>query len=147
MIFEIIQQRACVENDGIFVSPDGYVRISEKALDAIVFYHLFSSLDETESTMPDGDASLTGYTEWMTNTQPGITLGWDWALHTCDTCRSLRRTGTPRFNIMVTNSLGDRDLGVSMTIFHLKRLIDSLPWQVIVWENASPQGHFSSASH
>jgi len=66
----------------IRVSKDGYIRLTEKTLHAIPIRHLDSGVYRTDhrdhpATRP---STLSGYTEWVSETSPAISIGWDWQL-------------------------------------------------------------------
>jgi hypothetical protein len=64
---------------GLTVSDDGAIRLSVEALRRLPLVHLLSGLDETEAT-PTASHAITGYTEWVTEGSPAVTIGWDWQL-------------------------------------------------------------------
>lgn len=122
----------------IFLSVDGYVRLSGQTLYTVRFTHLISGLDEFAMTDAPSDANqntISGYTEWVSETTPTMTLGWDWLLTTGSGHALCQRQGVPRSNIMVTDEYQNTDLGPVMSITLLERLIDAMPWQKQVWHS------------
>ncbi|MHB1441079.1 MAG: DUF4902 domain-containing protein, partial [Cuniculiplasma sp.] len=66
------------------LSQDGYIRITQEEMVDTPLIHLISDLDQEEE---DKDHSLgatrtciSGYTEWVSDQPPVITVGWDWRL-------------------------------------------------------------------
>lgn len=117
------------------VSDDGYIRIPHSEILALRFVHLFSGLDEdcrktcTEGACP---TSISGYTEWMTDSDPAITVGWDWYLDTAMLRPVYVLHGLPRTNLMALDSACRNDLGDLQTWILLAALIEHLGWQEII---------------
>lgn len=117
------------------VSPDGYVRLSLEQLQAIPLNHLISGMDETgEAANCDASATeITGYTEWVSNGTPAITLGWDWHMQAQNQQTQLHRVSDPRSNIMLTDNISGMDLGQAKTTTLLQLHIDKThSWQEAV---------------
>jgi hypothetical protein len=113
------------------VSSDGYVRISTSALANLRFTHFLSGLDGNtiERNYEGGyHAYISGYTEWLTNTAPVVTLGWDWYVDSIDQEKYIRK-GPPRTNLMFVNDMTHHDLGDIHTGVLLGEYIDLLDWQ------------------
>ena len=92
--------------------------------------HLLTVLDE-ESGDPaqcGRTAAICGYTEWVSDTAPAISIGWDWQLDLRHGQVRCRRAGEPRSNIMLVNSRL-QDLGPHRTAVLLGNAIDQKPWQ------------------
>ncbi len=93
--------------------------------------HLISGLDEG---MPaaGGDAAsptvITGYTEWISDTEPVLTIGWDWQMNTHQLPVQLQRIDVPRSNLMIQDSSAN-DLGQDKAATLLEQYVDSLDWQ------------------
>ncbi len=116
------------------VSDDGYIRLSFAELQAVCLTHLISGLDEEPpETITDGatPTEIVGYTEWLSNTMPSITIGWDWQLDVTHNDTALRKISEPRSNIMVRDSTG-MDIGPARTAVLLDALIDVLDWTTVV---------------
>ena len=97
--------------------PDGYVRLTLEQFQAIPLVHLLSGLDPDEFPPLHEGASRTdisGYTEWVSETTPVITLGWDWRMEGASGQARYLRTGFPRSNIMLVDDRR-RDLGSAKT--------------------------------
>jgi len=116
------------------LSPDGYVRLTLEQFQAIPLVHLLSDLDHDEYPPLHEGASQThisGYTEWVSETAPVITLGWDWRLEGASGQTHYLRTGLPRSNIMLVDDQR-RDLGPANTAKLLEAAIDKTNWQTTV---------------
>jgi len=116
------------------LSPDGYVRLTLEQFQSIVLRHLWSGLDpEDPASLHEGaiQTRITGYTEWISETVPAITLGWDWQLLELSGCARYLRVGFPKSNIMLIDVLRN-DLGAVKTSKTLQAAIDETDWQVAV---------------
>ena len=116
------------------LSPDGYVRLTPEQFQAIPLVHLLSGLDPDEPLHLHEGASQTnisGYTEWVSEAAPIITLGWDWQMEGSSGQARYLRAGLPRSNIMLVDDLR-RDLGPANTTKLLEAAIDKTAWQVVV---------------
>lgn len=116
------------------LSPDSYVRLTSEQFQVIVLRHMWSGLDpEDPASLHDGaiQTRITGYTEWVSETVPAITLGWDWQLQELSGCARYLRVGSPRSNIMLIDALWN-DLGAVKTSKALRAAIDETDWQVAV---------------
>jgi hypothetical protein len=118
---------------GIRPSEDGYLRLSQQRMREIPLMHLISGLDENPADAGVGAvgatcASIAGYTEWKSRTNPALSLGWDWMLETSDRGLRYLRVGEPGSNIMLRDRHG-RDLGLRATAVALALLIDDFDWQ------------------
>jgi hypothetical protein len=116
------------------ISADGYLRLKFPGLRQVRLVHLLSRLDEDGPASPGVAAlatAITGYTEWVSTENPGITLGWDWQLNLA--CRPFRvqRINLPRSNVMLVDAVR-ADLGPDQTAVLLAALIDELAWQAEV---------------
>lgn len=112
------------------VSTDGYIRLSFARLQTITLVHLISGLDENVPKIAHCGAmptDITGYTEWVNDTVPTITIGWDWQMDAdCNRIR-LRRISEPRSNILLQDAAG-MDVGPEKTIIMLEAFIDGIDW-------------------
>ena len=116
------------------LSPDGYVRLTPEQFQAIPLVHLLSGLDPDEfSPLHEGASQthISGYTEWVSETAPIITLGWDWRMEGASGQTRYLRMGLPRSNIMLVDDQR-RDLGPANTAKLLEAAIDKTAWQVVV---------------
>lgn len=116
------------------LSPDGYVRLTLEQFQAIVLRHMWSGLDpEDPASLHEGaiQTRITGYTEWVSETVPAITLGWDWQLQELSGRARYLRMGSPRSNIMLVEALRN-DLGAVKTSKLLQVAIDETAWQAAV---------------
>ena len=116
------------------LSPDGYVRLTLEQYQAIVLRHLWSGLDpEDPASLHEGaiQTRITGYTEWVSEMAPIITLGWDWQLQELSGHARYLRVGSLRSNIMLIDGL-EHDLGPTQTDLLLEQAIDKMAWQEVV---------------
>lgn len=115
------------------LSPDGYVRLPLASLDALSFVHLFSQRDDDfllelrELTVP---ALVAGFTEWQSQSEPTISLGWGWFIPN-DSPRLLLAPDPVRSNLMLTDVRG-YDLGTAQTASLVSLWLDNLDWQETV---------------
>ena len=116
------------------MSPDGYVRLTLEQFQWIPLVHLLSDLDHDEYPPLHEGASQThisGYTEWVSETAPVITLGWDWRMEGASGQTRYLRTGFPRSNIMLVDEQR-RDLGHAITAKLLEAAIDKTAWPAVI---------------
>lgn len=113
------------------MTDNGYVRLTYAAAQKICLVHLISGLDEDR---PDSAASgamptaITGYTEWISEGSPVLTVGWDWQMLSGVQGIQLHRASEPRSNVMFqTATLADA--GQHHTSVLLETLIDGFDWQ------------------
>lgn len=115
----------------ITLSHDGYVRLTPGRFVQVRLTHLHSGVDgDRPLTSAEGAtlSSITGYTEWVSATQPVITVGWDWQMTARDGQIQLIPLGYPRSNLMFVDEQGN-DLGPSATEALLRSWIESFEWQ------------------
>lgn len=108
---------------------DGTVRLTFHALRDSQVVHLISGLDE-DCPPGGGDAvlsAITGYTEWVSQEQPALTLGWDWQMQAASRV-GLRRISAPRSNVRLLNAAG-AELGHEQADTLLQDFIDGIDWQ------------------
>lgn len=118
-------------NEGLYISPDGYVRITLPELLVLPLVHFLSGLDDDSSLcMTEGgiQTSISGYTEWLSSGTPAITVGWDWLIDLKVDAPIYIRSSPPRTNIMLVNMVNHQDLGDEITASHLACLIDRSSW-------------------
>lgn len=121
-------------NSMFSVSDDGYIRLSFANLQTVPLIHLISGLDENSHSNVSAGATPTeivGYTEWVSNPNPTITIGWDWKMEVVNNYILLRRISEPSSNIMLHDG-NQIDIGQAKTVAQLEALIDALNWQIEV---------------
>ncbi len=108
---------------------DGTVCLTLLALRGSQVVHLISGLDE-DCPPGGGDTALdaiTGYTEWVSHSEPALTLGWDWQMQAASRV-GLRRISEPRSNVRLLNAAG-AELGHAQSCTLLQDFIDGIDWQ------------------
>lgn len=121
------------------ISKDGYIRLSFQELQRVRFHHLMSGLDEAatnKASFGATQATISGYTEWLSDTAPQITIGWDWLMEFVDGRVRLRQIGSPRSNIMLQAGHNE-DVGQEKSLLLQELRIDELGWQSVVMEQIS----------
>ncbi|WP_374586460.1 DUF4902 domain-containing protein [Pseudoduganella sp.] len=112
---------------------DGYVRTTLAQLQTIALKHLVSGLDEDAPHETHSGAECTvisGYTEYVHDGVPALTIGWDWEMSMSGGPARLRRVGEPRSNIMLQDEQ-HHDLGFLATEQLLGNYVDSLGWEAL----------------
>ena len=113
------------------MADTGCVRLSFRQMQDVVLKHLISGIDEDGPDNPSDNASVTaigGYTEWVSQDSPIITLGWDWQMLSDDCLIRLERVSEPRSNVMML-SPALTDLGYEKSLLLLGTFIDTFDWQ------------------
>jgi hypothetical protein len=113
------------------ISPDGYIRLAPAQFSTTVFNHLISGLDEDNPPFSGESAActaITGYTEWLSETEPKLSVGWDWMMGVEDGKVCFHRVGEPRSNCMLVDA-EQRDLGHLASKAALACLVDAFGWQ------------------
>lgn len=129
-----LQPSSIATFDNLTLSDDGYIRISFSQLHTIPLFHLLSGLEKSyPANIFRGaiETEIAGYTEWVSNTRPAITIGWDWVMGALNHVILLRRINAPRCNIMLQD-LSKQDLGPANTVEQLEVFIDKMDWQATV---------------
>lgn len=96
--------------------------------------HLWSGLDPEDSApLYTGaiETRITGYTEWVSETTPVLTIGWDWQLQGASGHVHYLRMGSCRTNIMLVDAF-HKDCGAVKTSQMLQAAIDEEDWQMAV---------------
>ena len=112
------------------LGKDGYMRLTLDEVLSVQFEHLVSGLDEDgEVAVPCGaPTTISGYTEWVGQTDPPLTVGWDWVVEPGRGNAQWRRVGLPRTNVLLVDcSSGDFDWHISLEV--LGTVVDTLAWQ------------------
>lgn len=114
-----------------FVTNDGYVRLTMKCFQALKLRHMLSDLyfaSSNSSRKTDTVDQIEGFTEWVSNTHPIVSLGWDWILDTNQNPPLYKRWGLPYSNIMlIDNSKADLDIKENERL--ITSIIDQLNWE------------------
>jgi hypothetical protein len=115
------------DNPMLSISDDGCIRLTYAELQQEQLIHLVSGLDEDTDNI-EGETTITGYTEWVTDSAPIISMGWDWKLGTNE---QLIRISDIRSNVMLLNHRQiDHDAQENNAL--LEQYVDDLNWQITV---------------
>lgn len=114
------------------LSNDGFVRMDFNDLMNTSFLHLISINEETKHS--GSSTNIFGYTEWVSVTEPVISVGWDWKLSHDGRFVKIVRIGQPRSNVMLLDYM-QSDVGLDHTELLMSRKIDTIAWEVIVKEH------------
>ena len=109
----------------------GCVNLRLDALLAMPLVHFVSGLDEEENVDINRDGkqtTISGYTEWVSTSEPIVSIGWDWRLDTLRSAPWFVRTSPPRSNIRLLDD-GMREVEWRPTQLALGGVVDALPWQ------------------
>jgi hypothetical protein len=109
----------------------GYIYLTVDELRAGALVHLVSGVDQECRHAVTGGATstaITGYTEWISQGERVLTLGWDWQMCTSGDTVHLQRIGPPSSNLML-QSATRHDLGHARTVELLNAYVDSFDWQ------------------
>jgi hypothetical protein len=112
------------------LSKDGYIRLPLKQLLRLKFAPIISAPDKNilAELAADGQAAAeAGYTEWITQTDPCISVGWDW-YRDKSTQRVLFAGNDVRSNVMLVDTRG-RDLGMHLTAVLMSAWLTTFNWQ------------------
>jgi|SRR5947207_2330294 len=128
--------------------PDGYIRTSLTVLASRDFKHVMSARDEdvlTELLECCVPVSLAGWTEWVSTTEPVVSLSWDWCVE--PNSQRLLRIEDVRSNLMLVDRRG-YDVGMSRTARIVGMWLAVFDWQAIVREavlqaNGPPNTYYS----
>lgn len=107
------------------ISIDGLIHLTRAELHSIPLHHLLSGLDEHSPPSSHTAASptqITGYTEWVSHTQPTLSLGWDWQLGDGTHPQRITRISPVHSNIIMLDDTA-----------HTDTLSDSSPLQSEAW--------------
>ncbi len=106
-------------NTALNISDDGYIRLTEDTFSELDFKPLISgSYDKV---------GFSGYTEWVSETSPRLSVGWDWLLLEKNGVLEYKIHGFPFSNVLL---LGDRkqDLPDQVNLTKLKHLVNCWAW-------------------
>jgi len=115
------------------LSPDGYIRLRLSSLSTISFMHFFSESDDAfllELQSQTITASSAGFSEWVSDTCPPISLGWGWFIHE-DSDRMMLAPDGVRSNVMLIDVQG-YDLGPHKTVSLFSAWLSGFEWQTAV---------------
>ena len=93
--------------------------------------HWHSGIDDDRPSTSGVGANysdITGFTEWVSNSAPTITIGWDWKLTSVSGTATLIHAGIPGTNLMFLDG-HDHDLGQELTRQLLAKWLGIFRWQ------------------
>lgn len=115
------------------LSQNGSIHLKREQLVLIDFHHIHSGLVEPETfkllSHYDQPSTINGYTEWITKTEPCITLGWDWELRISEQNVNFTIVGYPYSNIQLINH-SNQSLPPLENQNLLRKFIQHLNWEV-----------------
>ena len=115
------------------LSVDGYIRLKFESFLQIEIVHLISGMDDDRPATRGAGAyasAITGYTEWVSNLSPQITIGWDWKLTGVQGTARLVHDGVPGSNLMFVDQHG-HEHGSAQTQKLLLAWLDAFNWQTV----------------
>lgn len=118
--------------DSLKVSQDGYVRMSLSTFMELPLLHFLSGLDDDPvcHTVEGGtEASISGYTEWLSTSVPTVTIGWDWRIDLATGTPRYLREGWLRTNVMIVDTDNGQDFGDEATAASVASRIDQIGWE------------------
>ncbi len=127
-----------VQTNPVAAAPCGLIRLSLAQLRNLPLCHLVTGLDEGSPGREQcGNAwALSGYTEWITQGDNPVTLGWDWLAEPGNGALRWSRVGAPFSNLMLVDS-AQRDYGWSRNLAALSSYVDRLAWHQVVGQALS----------
>lgn len=84
------------------LAANGVVFVEMAELTRATFKHLLTRLDEDtlhRRAACGSVATISGCTEWLSESVPALTVGWDWVIDHRDSGNKAWRVGPPRTNI------------------------------------------------
>ncbi|GAA5785360.1 DUF4902 domain-containing protein [Chitiniphilus shinanonensis] len=114
-------------------SEDGLIHLSIDELLSLRLLHLLSGLDHEagERDVCGSMSQIRGYTEWVSTTQPAVSLGWDWCIRPVFQGLALLRVGEVRSNVCLVNESGHA-APWQRNLEALAMVADALPWKETV---------------
>ncbi|GAA3928407.1 DUF4902 domain-containing protein [Litoribacillus peritrichatus] len=117
-------------NPLLTLSQDGYIRVTQSVLKTIALKHLDSGIYDDPVAIHHNQnitCEVTGYTEWISETIPLLSIGWDWKLDYKKQSLAYVMTGNPYSNVIVQdNNFSDLDQYDSLNF--LSDLINKIEW-------------------
>ena len=113
------------------IASNGLIRLSIEELLSTPITHLVSGVDVEDCPKLGtcGKATtISGYTEWVSTSEPTISIGWDWCIQFTPAGTLWSRVGLPSSNVMLIEEAG-HDTGWERSRDILATVIDALPWR------------------
>lgn len=116
------------------LSNDGFIRLTLQQLVNLQLHHLHSSLYAQDIATPSNSPTdIQGYTEWISETQPIISVGWDWQVQYRAGSTEYSMMGLPFSNLLLQNNQ-QQDFGMEESISMLAIWINTLNWQTKLFQ-------------
>ena len=119
------------------MNVDYCVRITERRLLSLQLIHLESGIDLSQgddvsdrSQIDAIESELTGYSEWLDQNSPEISIGFDWVMGAPHGLLAVRERSI-RTNLMLVDESG-ADLGLEATTQACEQLLRSGAWHAAV---------------
>ncbi len=115
------------------LSPDGYIRLQFACLAGLHLVHLYSDSDPDflqELKAQTVSARIAGFCEWQSKTEPAVSLGWGWFIHS-QSDRMMLAPDPVRSNVMLIDAQG-YDLGQRQTANLFYAWLGEFEWRSTV---------------
>lgn len=115
------------------LSPDGYIRLQFACLAGLHLVHLYSDSDPDflqELKAQTVSARIAGFCEWQSKTEPTVSLGWGWFIHS-QSDRMMLAPDPVRSNVMLIDAQG-YDLGQRQTANLFYAWLGEFEWRSTV---------------
>lgn len=113
------------------LTSDGLLSLRQQDLSEITLFHIISGIDDEihDEVAPrcGTGTTLSGYTEWSSEQEPRLSLGWDWQLRAGAASPKVVRLGLPRTNVLVL-SQEQAPLPWDESLQVLATFIDAMDW-------------------
>jgi hypothetical protein len=113
------------------LSADGYIRLNLQQLTQVQLHHLHSSLYTEHNPDQACATSMTdieGYTEWVSQSQPCISIGWDWQVQYRTGATHYSMVGKPFTNLLLQNNQ-QQDFSTDESLSIQAIWLNTLNWQ------------------
>ena len=113
------------------ISEDGYIRLSLAELQNVHLIHLESGLYDdtlTHKDITNKSCHIIGYTEWVTETEPVISVGWDWTIECYNSPPAYEMVGFPFSNIMLMDA-SRQDLEDDLAMRYIATYVEQMDWR------------------
>ncbi|MEO8153327.1 MAG: DUF4902 domain-containing protein [Rhizobacter sp.] len=121
-----------MQTDDKHAAPDFYVRAREQDFHTMVLRHVQSEVEFRGELTPSRQiegasaSALSGCSEWVTESDPPITAGWDWTVTASGDVQLNHHS--VRTNLMLVDAQHG-DLGHAVSINAIVHRLEGLAWQ------------------